>query len=700
MPNKKYLLGLALLVLSILLVSLLYRRGSDSPSPQSFEVDKSLSWQPFGGTWEAMDGVMQNSSEQRGAKLMNGSTNWRNYSVDADVQLLGRNGDAGVILRSSNEEIGVDSYRGYFAGIRNTDDTIVVGRADFDWHEYPAAYIIPHIKVGEWYHLKVLAYDCDIAATAKPSSGHSALVYVRDPDCIRNGRFGLKSYSSGGRWRNIQVRPATHEDLIAMIGNAKPAKAYSGPSSNKFTPKTLNRYMEPVHQEAKNNHFELNIQSIASLHLLAPDKESPVTIHGVITLISPMLYVQDATGGIALPGAYASAPLQIGDQIEAKGNASVQDFGPVLKDATVRALWSDAPVSPLVVTVFQLATGSYNGSTVEVEGLLKEKSFGPDRTIILTLMEGSQSFRAIAFLGSSNPLLQKLEAGSILRLHGVCVVDATYTQNIVPFALLLPSVNDVQLIRRPPWWSTTHIVMVAVGLLLMGVAIQIFLNRIARWRLKAVLDERERLAMEMHDTLAQSFTGIGFQLQAVRDEIRKDDTTQRQLNVALDMVRMSHQEAKRSIASLRPTSLDDTELIDALEASARRLVNGGLVNISSSAHGDKRVIPLRAFDGLFRIGQEAISNAIRHAKPTRILISLFYEKNALRLVIEDDGSGFSTDGQYQGFGIRGIEKRVEGIGGNLQIISTPSNGTSVIVTVPLTPQKPYIHRVLRTLRNS
>ncbi len=93
-------------------------------------------WTAYGGTWEAVDGVMRNNSDERGAKLMSGSAHWKNYSVEADVQLLGQYGDAGLILRARNEEEGVDAYNGYFAGLRDLDDSVILGRADFGWREY------------------------------------------------------------------------------------------------------------------------------------------------------------------------------------------------------------------------------------------------------------------------------------------------------------------------------------------------------------------------------------------------------------------------------------------------------------------------------------------------------------------------------------------------------------------------------------
>ena len=100
---------------------------------------------------------MRNNSDERGAKLMNGSYDWKNYSVEADVQLLGQYGDAGLILRARNEEEGVDAYNGYFAGLRDLDDSVILGRADFGWREYHSVPVKPRVNAQTWYHLKFLA---------------------------------------------------------------------------------------------------------------------------------------------------------------------------------------------------------------------------------------------------------------------------------------------------------------------------------------------------------------------------------------------------------------------------------------------------------------------------------------------------------------------------------------------------------------
>lgn len=109
------------------------------PYRDSFATGQADEWTAFGGTWQIADGAMRNDSDERGAKLMTGSPDWKDYSFSADVELLGSPGDAGLILRSSDEEQGVDSYRGYYVGLRNNDGNLIIGFADHGWIELAGA---------------------------------------------------------------------------------------------------------------------------------------------------------------------------------------------------------------------------------------------------------------------------------------------------------------------------------------------------------------------------------------------------------------------------------------------------------------------------------------------------------------------------------------------------------------------------------
>jgi len=670
----------------------------------SFRLEKQEEWQPFGGAWEIVDGAMRNNSDERGAKLMNGNVHWKDYLIEADVQLLGQYGDGGLIIRGSNEEEGVDAYDGYYAGIRDLDNTLILGRAGYGWVEYQAKRITPRVFTQQWYHLKVLAYGCKIVASATSASGSVTTDAIQEPHCVQSGRFGLKSYQTGGLWRNVQVRAASEQDLSKMIGDVTIPLAnpdpWVGPTGKPRTDwdslrsatDTEDQYLEPLYLDMRDHHVDPDGQPIANLRALAPDKPARVTIHGVVTLTFPALFVQDSTGGVAIQNFQAKTPPQIGDQVEATGEAELHDFSSVLRDAEVHILWSHAPIHSMGVTASQAATGSFDAQYIEVEGRLESKKEGPDHNMVLELDEDNQSFRAIANGTSGAAVFSQLKDKSRLRLRGICVVDSAYTRDLTPFAILLPSLDDVEVLKGPPWWSTQHIVVAIIGLLLLILAAQTLNSYVERWRLMAVLDERQRMAHEMHDTLAQSFAGIGFQLQAIRDEIDDKGAIDRELQLASSLVRRSHEEAKRSIAALRPELLESAGLLHALEQSAKSMVAGGGIRVSAFSSGQAHSIPVRISDTLFRIGQESLANAVRHANPSTLLISLVYGESALQLLVEDNGKGFLAEADSAGFGIRGMRKRADSISAELKIHTAPGRGTAVRVIAPM-PAK-----LMRTLR--
>jgi signal transduction histidine kinase len=660
------------------------RRGPFSG--QSVSLADQDRWQAFGGTWQYADGVMQNISDERGAKLMSGPTYWSNYSIEADVLLLGQYGDAGLIIRSTDEEEGVDAYHGYMAGLRDLDNTLILGRAGYGWREYAAKPVTPRVYAQQWYHVKFLAYGCDFAVSAKAPDGQITSVAVEDPGCLTEGRFGFKSYNTGAEWRNVEIRKATRLDLLAMTGGARPAIATPDALPMGAAPGSYDHYFEPIQRDLLAHRTDLNAQPISSLRLLSPDVPAAVTIHGVVTLTSPVLFVQDSTGGLAISDIHAHAPLQIGDEVEAKGDAELHDFSSRLRNANVRLLWSHTPVPPVAVTAAQAATGAFDAQYVELQGRLEHKDEAPAHTLVLTLDDASQSFLAIVSEAGQVERIRTLKEKSRLRLRGICVVDSDYTHDLTSFALLLPSFNDVEVVDGPPWWSAGHIVATIIGVLLLALAALSCYFLIERWRMQAVLEERGRLAHEMHDTLAQSFAGLGFQLEAIRDEANEGSNIVPQLDVARLMVRNSHEEARRSIAMLRPENLESVGLLRAMENCAHRMVNGtSSIAVRVSSEGSERAIPLRISDTLMRIGQEAVANAVRHAHPTHLDISLNYLKSAVELVVKDDGCGFFVTGELAGFGILGMHKRADSIGAALTIHSAHGSGTTLCVHAPTPP---------------
>ena len=644
-------------------------------------------WQAFGGVWQVLDGTMQNVSDDRGAKLISGNPHWRDYIIQADVQLLSETGDAGFVARTSSEEVGVDSYHGYFAGLRDLDDTLILGRADFGWREFRATAVHSHVHTRTWYHLTMIAYGCVIAASATTPEGEREVASVNDPDCIRQGRFGLQSYSTGALWHNLDLRPATAADLAALLGDQKPADPLppsvdaAGLNSDPIITNLADYESSfgPMLRQLRDNHGDPSALPIASLRLLAPNVSPHVTIHGVVTLVSPALFIQDSSGGIAVPNAHPVIPVQIGDAVEAGGDAELHNFSSVLRNASVRLLWSHTQVPALAVTASQAVTGAFDAQFIETEGILTSTRRTGPRSAMLSFDEGNQSFVGLAENLNNAGDIGSLQIGSRIRVRGICVTDKAYTDNRVPFALLMRSASDLLLLEQPPWWNTAHIIELASALLILSLGLHLAYAAFKRSQLRAAIEERERLAMEVHDTLAQSFAGLGFQLEALCGDARPESDMRKQLESTLDLVRFGHTQARREIAALRPGNLEQNGLPKALEQAARKITQATQIEISMSIRGVPRSIPLRISDALFRIGQEATANAVRHAQPGHIDLRVSYGKSSVMLEVRDDGRGFEPDQEGSGFGIRCMRERADRIAATFRVRSSSGHGTHITV---------------------
>lgn len=206
---------------------------------------------------------------------------------------------------------------------------------------------------------------------------------------------------------------------------------------------------------------------------------------------------------------------------------------------------------------------------------------------------------------------------------------------------------------------------------------------------QAVLHERTRIAQELHDTLEQGLVGIALQLDNVADVIG-DDVAQAQehLEFARRLVEHSQAETRRSVWDLRSQTLEKGGLLSALQTIAVKLGNGANVPVGVVSRGIEQRIPVLVENNLFRIGQEALTNALKHANAQRISVVLEYQLSGVSLEVQDDGAGFDiacpvTDGGH--FGLQGIRERVKRLGGTLEISSTLNKGTRIWVHVPLSP---------------
>ena len=230
--------------------------------------------------------------------------------------------------------------------------------------------------------------------------------------------------------------------------------------------------------------------------------------------------------------------------------------------------------------------------------------------------------------------------------------------------------------------------LVAAALLGAGWALYQLRLRQVRSRFALVLGERARLAREIHDTLAQGFVGISSELDAVAMCMPEGDSPARKcLDIARRMARHSLTEARRSVMDLRASLLEGQNLGAALAAAAKALTAGTGVETEVAVDGPEGPLPDEVEHNLLRIGQEAVTNALKHAAATRIHIRLSREAHGVSLRIVDNGRGFDQSDVFSSltghFGVLGMRERAERLGGEMRLTSSPGEGTEVEVKAPL-----------------
>jgi signal transduction histidine kinase len=230
----------------------------------------------------------------------------------------------------------------------------------------------------------------------------------------------------------------------------------------------------------------------------------------------------------------------------------------------------------------------------------------------------------------------------------------------------------------------------ASGILIVGTVYgmhQLRLRQISG-RFKLVLEERARLAREIHDTLAQGFVGICSQLDALALKLNGDPgVVRQQLDLARKMARHSLTEARRSVTDLRTPELEEQDLSSALMSAAHRWTAASKASVAVKVDELKEKLPGEVGQNLLRIAQEAVANSLKHAKPQNISVELERTNHALRLRVKDDGEGFEPSDSLSmiagHYGILGMRERAERLGGKFDLQSGPGAGTLVEVTVPL-----------------
>ena len=209
----------------------------------------------------------------------------------------------------------------------------------------------------------------------------------------------------------------------------------------------------------------------------------------------------------------------------------------------------------------------------------------------------------------------------------------------------------------------------------------------ARW--SAILEERARMARDVHDTLAQGFTGIILNLEAAEETCADLPKEARdRIARARDVARSSLEEARRSVLALSSPVPVNGDLGGAIRELVDRCRLSTKTEVEFSTRGTAVRLARPVAEDLLRIVQQAVDNALKHARASSIGIKVAFHKKEVRLQIKDDGKGFDLRKVRQGVGLIGMRQRAEEIGGKFKLNSKPGKGTRVEITFPLSLIRP------------
>ncbi len=470
-----------------------------------------------------------------------------------------------------------------------------------------------------------------------------------------------------------------------------------------------------------------------------------VHVLGTLTLqrLGQDIFIQDASGGIRIEST-RSQSWPLGAQVEAVGFLEYENHLPLLRDTALKAASSPptsaSPILPTVVPIDEIKNGLHHAELITLRGKIVDRATRPvtqavngfSGVVTTWLIQGGElGFTVEREDHEENAALAAIPVGSVVEVDGVCLADADPAGKLRTLRLLLASPGGMRVLVKPSWLTPARLLVgvaiLSAGLILVlawsltvskknarlrfllselekahdtleqkviersaQLQVEMTARKAAELQFKAVLAERTRLARDLHDTLEQTLTGIALELDTTAKLFqRSPEGSNDHLQLARNWLRQSQVELRRSIWDLRSRELEQFDLANALRQSAEHLVDGTAMQLSFAAHGEKRSLPEVVEENVLRIGQEALTNVVKHANANRVGITLEFGATSLLLRIEDNGTGFEY-GQTpvpgdNHFGLLGMSERTKRLGGKFTVQSSHESGTRITVEIPLTP---------------
>jgi signal transduction histidine kinase len=456
-----------------------------------------------------------------------------------------------------------------------------------------------------------------------------------------------------------------------------------------------------------------------------------VRVQGTLihALAGEELVLQEGPVGVRVATASAE-PLTPGDRVEAAGFIDRAGRVAGLRHAVVRRLGPGPPPQPIAVFADDIVAvnlraarerssavpADYENCLVTFPATLVERQSTHDGGA-LRLTAGSTSVTARLSEAAFRDV-RWIMPGSEVALTGIVHTEWSapaadgFSRPLDRLALDVRSAADVRLVRPASWWTPRRLALAAGGL---GVAAALAAawavamrrevrrqttlaveeaadRRAAAAEFEATLRERNRLAVNLHDTVLQWLTGVGFQLKACESAGGRDDgaTLATHLTVARQMIDHAAGQLRGTVWSLRSVTADGVPFEESLVRLIDQAAAGHDAQVSLSVAPDLPDLPPLVAGNLLLVLQEAIHNALHHATPSSVCVTVAADRAGRDVVAEvrDDGCGFTVGeqvGPAQGhFGLDGMRERVERLGGSLAVVSAPAEGTSITARVPRT----------------
>jgi signal transduction histidine kinase len=454
-----------------------------------------------------------------------------------------------------------------------------------------------------------------------------------------------------------------------------------------------------------------------------------VRTEGIVSYAAPgLLFLQDPSAAVRIDlarvAAAAEPPFAPGDRVQVAGFLATGRSITGLTFAVARRIGSGPAPEPEPLAVAEIARvadqfrqslwitepGSHDGRLVRCTGVVEAVETGPEG---LTATLTSPGGRWYATLDSEpdSPARARLMVGSTVAAVGILrldldgaringlIVDHPRLQRIT---VLARDAADIEVVQAASWWTPRRLAAALAAACAALAAATAWVNTLRRQvrsqalemaetmrsqreaavEFETALRERNRLAVNLHDTVLQTVTGIGYQLQACQQEsARVGAVDAGRLQVASRMVTHAVEQLRGTVWALHTLPTGGESLAAGLEALAARLQEGRGVPIRCRTSGVEPTIAESTMAAILLVAQEAIVNALRHAGAAAIDVSVSHADGRVTLVVADDGRGF-TLGEQPGsmhghFGIEGMRDRMQAVGGDCHVESRPGQGTTV-----------------------